>query len=238
MRFGVVVFPGTLCELDCHYVIGQVFGRPVEYVWHRDIRLAQYDCLILPGGFSYGDYLRAGAIARFAPIMKAVEEFAAAGGLVMGICNGFQILTEAGLLPGAFLRNDNLQFRCQWVHVRLENANTPFTRLGRRGQVLKIPINHQEGRYYADEATLRELRQNHQIVLRYCAPDGSLDPKANPNGSVDHIAGIINRKGNVFGLMPHPERCCEAALGGTHGRLFFQSLLGAMAGGPIGLGLY
>jgi len=229
MRFGVVVFPGTNCDLDCHYVLGTVFGQPVDYVWHRQTDLSGYDCLVLAGGFSYGDYLRAGAIARFSPVMQSVERFAAAGGLVMGICNGFQILTEAGLLPGALMPNECLQFRCQWVHVRVDNPGTPFTGDCRPGQVLRLPINHYEGRYFATDEQLADLEQHGQVVLRYCAPDGTLSAASNPNGSCGHIAGIVNRQGNVFGLMPHPERAAERELGSADGRAIFTSLLRSLA---------
>lgn len=229
MRFGVVVFPGTNCDLDCHYVLGSVFGQEVEYVWHRDTDLSGFDGLVIAGGFSYGDYLRAGAIARFSPVMKAVERFAADGGLVMGICNGFQVLTEAGLLPGALMPNDCLQFRCQWVHVGVENTATPFTSECKTGQVLRLPINHYEGRYFVTEEQLADLESKGQVVLRYCAPDGSLTAESNPNGSRAHIAGVVNERRNVFGLMPHPERAAEAELGSVDGALIFKSLLSAAA---------
>ncbi|MHB1414498.1 MAG: phosphoribosylformylglycinamidine synthase subunit PurQ [Chloroflexota bacterium] len=225
MRFGVVVFPGTNCDLDCHYALGEVFGQPVKYVWHRQTDLSAYDCLVIAGGFSYGDYLRAGAIARFSPVMKSIEKFAAAGGLVMGICNGFQVLTEAGLLPGALMPNDCLQFRCEWVHLRVDNAETPFTSACEPGQVLRIPINHYEGRYYVPDDQLAEMERNGQVVLRYCSPTGELTAESNPNGSRSHIAGIVNREGNVFGLMPHPERASEADLGSTDGAFIFKSIL-------------
>jgi phosphoribosylformylglycinamidine synthase len=227
MRWAVLVFPGTNCDLDCADVLSRLYGQEVVTVWHREPRLPPCDGVIIPGGFSYGDYLRAGALARFSPIMRAVEAFAAEGGLVFGICNGFQILTEAGLLPGALLRNAGLRFRCAWTHVRVENADTPFTRGARPGQVLRLPINHGEGRYFVPPDQLAELRAHNQIVLRYCAPDGALDPAANPNGSVDHIAGVCNRAGNVFGMMPHPERCADPELGATDGRVFFDALLQA-----------
>lgn len=227
MRFGIIVFPGSNCEADAYHALDRVLGVSVEYVWHAATRLPSVDCIILPGGFSYGDYLRAGAIARFAPIMSDVARFAADGGLVLGICNGFQILCEAGLLPGALLPNDCLQFRCGWTHLRVEQTDTPFTSSARPGQILRLPIAHGEGRYYADAATLRRLREQRQVVLRYAAPDGSLDPSANPNGSVEAIAGICNATRNVFGLMPHPERCCELELGGVDGRVIFGSILRA-----------
>ncbi|MDN5327252.1 MAG: phosphoribosylformylglycinamidine synthase subunit PurQ / glutaminase [Moorella sp. (in: firmicutes)] len=225
MKFGVIVFPGSNCDQDVHYALGSVLGQHVDYLWHGDTSVSGYDCLILPGGFSYGDYLRAGAIARFAPIMPAVIDFARSGGLVLGICNGFQILLEAGLLPGAMMRNACLQFRCQWTYLKVENNATPFTNRFREGQVIRIPIAHGEGNYYADAATLAQLEANRQVVLRYCTPGGEVIPAANPNGSVGNIAGIINREGNVLGMMPHPERCAEGILGGTDGRELFASIV-------------
>ncbi|MSQ33514.1 MAG: phosphoribosylformylglycinamidine synthase subunit PurQ [Dehalococcoidia bacterium] len=227
MRFGVVVFPGTWSDRDCYHVLDQVLKQPVRYVWHKDTDLAGLDCVILPGGFSYGDYLRCGAIARFSPVMAEVERFARRGGLVWGICNGFQILCEAGLLPGALLRNQHLQYRCQWVHLRVESNFTPYTGACRRGQVLRVPISHGEGRYYADPETMAALEANGQVVLRYATPEGYIADAANPNGSLNNIAGIINEQGNVLGMMPHPERCAEAILGGTDGLALFQSLLQA-----------
>jgi phosphoribosylformylglycinamidine synthase len=224
LRAGVIVFPGSNCESDTYHVLTQVFRVPTEYIWHGSTELPPVDVLILPGGFSYGDYLRAGAIARFSPIMPEVARFAASGGLVLGICNGFQVLCEAGLLPGALLPNDCLQFRCEWTHVRVENGDTPFTSEAIPGQVLRLPIAHGEGRYYADSGTLARLNRDRQIVLRYCAPDGTLDPTSNPNGSLESIAGICNERRNVFGLMPHPERCSEPELGGTDGQLILDSL--------------
>ncbi|MBI2954568.1 MAG: phosphoribosylformylglycinamidine synthase subunit PurQ [Chloroflexi bacterium] len=225
MRFGVIVFPGTNCDADTFHAIDAVMKQPVEYIWHQEASLDRFDCLILPGGFSYGDHLRAGAIARFSPVMQAVERFAEAGGLVLGICNGFQILTEAGLLPGALLRNDALQFRCKWVDLRVENAATPFTSLCHSGQVLRMPIAHGDGRYFADPDTLRRIEENGQVLLRYCAPDGRLTEESNPNGSLNAIAGICNDRRNVFGLMPHPERCVEPALGGADGLYVLKSIL-------------
>jgi len=227
MRFGVVVFPGTWSDGDCYHALKDVFQQPVEYVWHKERDLSRFDCIILPGGFSYGDYLRTGAIARFSPVMVALEEFVARGGLVLGICNGFQILCEARLLPGVLMRNSHLQFRCQWVNVVVENSNTPFTRACQPGQVLRIPISHGEGNYYADEETLRRLEARGQIVFRYSTPQGAVTPEANPNGSLGNIAGIVNERGNVLGMMPHPERCCEELVGGTDGQHIFASLLKA-----------
>jgi len=228
MKFGVVVFPGTWSDRDCLRVLGPVLGHEAVSIWHQDTDLQSCECIILPGGFSYGDYLRAGAIARFAPVMGAIKEFAERGGLVLGICNGFQILLEAGMLPGAMLRNANLEFRCQWVHLRVENADTPFTRLCRPGQVLRIPISHGEGNYFADEATLGALEASNSILVRYCTPNGQLTPEANPNGSRRNIAGIVDLDRNVAALMPHPERCGEAILGGEDGRLIFESMVAAL----------
>lgn len=229
MKFGVVVFPGTWSDKDCLHVLGPVMGHDAASIWHQDTDLQGCDAIILPGGFSYGDYLRAGAIARFAPVMGAIASFAARGGLVLGICNGFQILLESGLLPGAMLRNESLEFRCQWVHLRVENAATPFTRLCRPGQVLRIPISHGEGNYFADEAALDALEARGGVLFRYCAADGTVTPDANPNGSRRNIAGIVSPAGNVAALMPHPERCAEAALGGEDGRLLFGSMVAALA---------
>lgn len=229
MKFGVVVFPGTWSDKDCLHVLGPVLGQEAIPIWHQDTDLQSSDCIILPGGFSYGDYLRAGAIARFAPVMGAINEFADRGGLVLGICNGFQILLEAGLLPGAMLRNESLEFRCVWTHLRVENADTPFTRLCRPGQVIRIPISHGEGNYFADEETLDRLETNNGVLLRYCDAAGNVTPDANPNGSRRNIAGIVNERGNVAAMMPHPERCAEAILGGEDGRLIFGSIIAALA---------
>ena len=232
MRFGVVVFPGTWSDGDCHHALSHVLGQDVEYLWHRESpRLSErFDCVVIPGGFSYGDYLRAGAIARFSPIMSAVEDFAGEGGLVIGICNGFQILCEAGLLPGALMRNHHLQYRCQWTHLRVEDPGTNFTTVCTSGQVLRIPISHGEGNYTADEGTLRDLEKRGQVVLRYATPSGEPISEVNPNGSANNIAGIVNREGNVLGMMPHPERCCEELMGGTDGRLIFDSIIHNRAG--------
>lgn len=228
MKFGVVTFPGTWSDKDCLHALGPVMGEEAVALWHQDSDLQGCDAIILPGGFSYGDYLRAGAIARFAPMMEAVRAFAERGGLVLGICNGFQILLEAGLLPGAMLRNASLEFRCQWTHLRVENAATPFTRACRAGQVLRVPVSHGEGNYFADDAALDELEARGGVLFRYCAPDGALTPDANPNGSRGNIAGIISAAGNVAALMPHPERCVEALLGGEDGRLIFGSMVAAL----------
>ena len=228
MRFGVVVFPGTWSDGDCYHAVKDVLGQDADYVWHKDTDLSSYNCVILPGGFSYGDYLRTGAIARFSPVMAAVAAFAQRGGRVIGICNGFQVLCEAGLLPGVLMRNQHLQFRCQWTYLRVENMETPFTSACRLGQVLRIPISHGEGNYYADAATLRDLNQHGQVVFRYCDPSGATTGEANPNGAAENIAGIVSEQGNVLGMMPHPERCCEPMLGGTDGRLLFESIIASV----------
>ncbi len=225
MRFGVIVFPGTWSDRDCHHAIGTVLGQEIDYVWHKDTDLTPYDCVVLPGGFSYGDYLRAGAIARFSPVMREVERFAADGKLVIGICNGFQVLCEAGLLPGVLTRNEHLQFRCQWVNLRTETTRTPFSGACAERQVLRVPISHGEGRFYASPETLKDLESNDQVVFRYCSPDGLTGGEWNPNGSLEHIAGICNKERNVLGMMPHPERCCEDILGGEDGRLIFESAM-------------
>jgi phosphoribosylformylglycinamidine synthase subunit PurQ / glutaminase len=227
MRFGVVVFPGTWSDRDCGWVVESVLGEELRYLWHKDRDLAGVDCVILPGGFSYGDYLRAGAIARFSPVMESVREFAEAGGLVWGICNGFQILCEAGLLPGALVRNASSEFRCQWTHLVCEDADAAFSNRLTAGQVIKVPISHGEGNYQADPATLSRIEQGGQVVFRYCDAAGCLADAANPNGSAHHIAGLRNERGNVLGMMPHPERCAEPELGGTDGRLLFESALHA-----------
>ena len=228
MNFGVIVFPGSNCDHDCIHVISSVLGQKAIPVWHKETSLIGLDAIILPGGFSYGDYLRTGAIARFSPVMSAVQAFAKEGGMVLGICNGFQILLEAGLLPGAMLRNKSLSFICKDVRVKVENAATPFTGRCESGQVLKIPIAHADGNYYTDPVSLAALQANAQIIFRYCTPEGKVTPEANPNGSLDNIAGIRNAEGNVLGLMPHPERCAEDVLGNDDGRLIFLSMLDAL----------
>ncbi|MDM7461766.1 MAG: phosphoribosylformylglycinamidine synthase subunit PurQ [bacterium] len=219
MKAGVIVFPGSNCDRDAYYALRDGLGYDAEYLWHAEPRdLSEYGLVIVPGGFSYGDYLRPGAIARFARIMESLREYAARGGLVLGVCNGFQILCEAGLLPGALTRNLSLKFRCKPVYVRVENADTPFTRRYQPGEVLQIPIAHGDGRYVCDGATLSQLRANGQILFRYCSPTGDLDDAWNPNGSTDHIAGVANERFNVLGMMPHPERACELLLGSADGR--------------------
>jgi phosphoribosylformylglycinamidine synthase len=229
MKFGVVVFPGSNCDHDALHALGQVLHQPVEFLWHQSEQVSGFDAILLPGGFSYGDYLRTGAIARFSPVMRAVEKFARAGGLVLGICNGFQILCEAGLLPGVLQRNAGTRFVCRQVHVRVETTDTPFTSSARPGQVLQIPIAHGDGNYFCDKTTLEELERNKQIVFRYTTPEGREDAAANPNGSLANIAGICNRERNVLGLMPHPERAVEAALGSTDGLVIFRSLIESLA---------
>lgn len=225
MKFGIVVFPGSNCDHDCFYAVKDVLGQSAEYIWHEEKKIDYYDCLILPGGFSYGDYLRTGAIARFSPVMKAVVSFANKGGLVIGICNGFQILLEAGLLPGAMIRNNNIHFICKYVYIKTENQYTPFTSLCGQGRVLRIPIAHNDGCYYIDNKGLGRLKKNGQIIFRYCVKDGTVNKKSNPNGSVDNIAGISNEKGNVLGLMPHPERSVESLLGSEDGILILESII-------------
>ena len=229
MRFSVTVFPGSNCDHDCDYVIRDVMGQPVEMIWHKETDLKNPDCVVVPGGFSYGDYLRTGAIARFSPVMKSVADFAAKGGLVIGICNGFQILCEAGLLPGVLIRNKSLQFICRNIHLKVEQTDTPFTNACQAGQVLKLPIAHGEGNYFIDSEGLKRLEDNRQIVVRYCDEKGNVTLEANPNGSMENIAGICNLKRNVFGLMPHPDRSGEDIIGSHDGKFIWQSILSAMA---------
>ena len=229
MTFGIVVFPGSNCDHDCYDVLDRVLHQQVEFVWHKTTSLDGIDAVILPGGFSYGDYLRSGAIARCSPIMGEVAAFATRGGLVLGICNGFQILLEMGLLPGAMVRNASLHFVCRDVHIRTENADTPFTNRCSTGQVLTVPIAHGEGNYFADHETLASLHEHRQVVFRYASSQGQLASEHNPNGSRDHIAGICNRQRNVLGMMPHPERCADAILGNEDGRLLFASMIHALA---------
>jgi phosphoribosylformylglycinamidine synthase len=226
-KFAVVRFPGSNCDQDAYYVVKDVLGKPVEYVWHQDTSLKGFDVVILPGGFSYGDYLRTGAVARFAPIMDAVRAHAERGGLVIGICNGFQVLCEAHLLPGALMRNEGCKFLCRWVRLHVENVETPFTGACRPGQILRLPIAHGEGRYVCDEPTLRELEANRRILFRYLDARGDASAAGNPNGSVAGIAGIANAAFNVMGMMPHPERAAEKLLGSADGRAIFASLVQA-----------
>jgi phosphoribosylformylglycinamidine synthase I len=225
LKFGVVVFPGSNCDRDAHYVLNDIFKQDTRFLWHKDTSIGGVDVIVLPGGFSYGDYLRAGAIARFSPIMKEVIQFAHKGGVVVGICNGFQILCEAGLLPGTLMRNASLRFSCKYVYLRVENTDTRFTNKCKSGEVLEIPIAHGEGNYIADEDTLKRLEDNRQVILRYCEHDGSITEEANPNGSMNNIAGIVNEGGNILGLMPHPERASDPVLRHTDGQKIFQSLI-------------
>jgi phosphoribosylformylglycinamidine synthase subunit PurQ / glutaminase len=232
MKFGVVQFPGSNCDEDAFHAVAAVIHQPVEFIWHQSEDLSGCDAVILPGGFAYGDYLRTGAIARFSPVMKSVDRFARSGGLVLGICNGFQILLEAGMLPGAMMRNRGLRYLCRRVHIRVESTDSPFTCAARPGQVLKIPIAHNEGNYFCDPAALAELERNGQIIFHYVRPDGAdaaeNDREANPNGSLHAIAGICNRERNVLGLMPHPERAVESPLGSADGLVIFRSLVASL----------
>lgn len=224
MKFAVIRFPGSNCDQDAFYVVRDVLGKPVDYVWHQDTSLKGYDCVILPGGFSYGDYLRTGAIARFSPIMDAVISHAQKGRFVIGICNGFQILCESHLLPGALVRNKGLKFVCADVHLRIDNNNTPWTRSSKPGKVLRVPVAHGEGCYTADRATMDELRTENRIIFRYSDASGCVTPESNPNGSTENVAGIANRAFNVLGMMPHPERASEKILGSSDGRMIFESI--------------
>jgi len=229
MKFGVLVFPGSNCDQDTWHVVSDLAHQPVVYLWHDSPSLENCDAILVPGGFAYGDYLRTGAIARFSPVMQSVKRFAADGGLVLGICNGFQILCEAGLLPGALLRNAGLRYICKQVYLRTETADSPFTSEMTRGQVLKIPIGHMEGNYFCDPTTLDDLRHHDRVAFRYSCPDGQITPEANPNGSLDNIAGILNEGRNVLGMMPHPDRSSEILLGSADGFAIFRSLVSALA---------
>jgi phosphoribosylformylglycinamidine synthase subunit PurQ / glutaminase len=228
MKFGVIIFPGSNCDHDAHWTLQKVANQEVTFLWHESHDLENCDAVIIPGGFSYGDYLRTGAIAKFSPVMESVKKFAESGGLVLGICNGFQILCESGLLPGALMRNVGLKYVCKPVHVRVESTDTPFTSSCQKGEVLTIPIGHMEGNYFCDEATLEQLQREERIVFRYAGPNGEIAPEFNPNGSLDNIAGICSAGRNVVGMMPHPERASEPELGGTEGFKIFESLVGAM----------
>jgi phosphoribosylformylglycinamidine synthase subunit PurQ / glutaminase len=230
MKFAIVVFPGSNCDHDAYHAAKHVLGHEAQFVWHKETSLGGADVVILPGGFSYGDYLRTGAIARFSPVMKAVGEFAGAGGPVLGICNGFQILLEAGMLPGTMLRNEGLKFRCEHVHLRVEQTATPFTSRCSTGQVLRIPIAHGEGNYFADSETVATLEANRRVVFRYATPEGVVTAAANPNGSLANIAGICNDRRNIVGLMPHPERACEPSLGSADGLVLFESVVSSLTG--------
>jgi phosphoribosylformylglycinamidine synthase len=229
MKFAVVVFPGSNCDHDAYHAAKHVLGQDAKFVWHKETSLGDADVVVLPGGFSHGDYLRTGAIARFSPVMAAVREFADAGRPVLGVCNGFQILLECGLLPGAMLRNRDLKFHCEFVHVRVEKTDTPFTVLCTEGQVLKLPIAHGEGNYYAAPEVVRDLEESGRIVFRYAAREGEVNDDANPNGSINSIAGICSEQRNVVGLMPHPERACEYAMGSKDGLVLFESVVKSLA---------
>jgi phosphoribosylformylglycinamidine synthase len=233
LTFAIIVFPGSNCDHDAYHAVKHVLGQDARFVWHKDVDLAGADVVILPGGFSHGDYLRTGAIARFSPIMREVAAFAARGGPVLGVCNGFQVLLEAGLLPGAMLRNAGLKFRCEHVYLRVEQIDTPFTAACRTGQVLRLPIAHGDGNYFAPPEVLDRLERNRQIVFRYCDESGAVTADANPNGSVRGIAGLCSEGRNVVGLMPHPERACERALGSADGRLVFESVVQALTSGSL-----
>ena len=229
MKFAIVVFPGSNCDHDAYHAAKHVLGQEAEFVWHKDTSLKGADVVVLPGGFSYGDYLRTGAVARFSPVMRSVEEFARLGGPVLGVCNGFQVLLEAGLLPGAMLRNRDLKFHCEHVFVRVEQTDTPFTSSATHRQVLRLPIAHGEGNYYAEPATLDQLEAERRVVFRYCSADGKITDAANPNGSARSVAGICSERRNVVGLMPHPERACEPVLGSADGLVMFESVISALA---------
>ena len=230
MKFGVIIFPGSNCDHDAYWTVRHVANQPVTFLWHESHDLQNCDAIIVPGGFAFGDYLRTGAIAKFSPVMESVRRFAEGGGLVLGICNGFQILCESGLLPGALMRNTGLKYICKPVQVRVENVATAFTNVCSQGEVLTIPIGHMDGNYFCDQETLERLRLDNRIVFRYTNPAGECSPSANPNGSLDNVAGICNEGGNVVGMMPHPERASEPALGGVDGMKIFDSMVGAMAG--------
>jgi len=225
VKFGIVVFPGSNCEHDCYHIVKHVLRQDASFLWHKDHNLAHSDCVILPGGFAHGDYLRCGAMAKFSPIMESVARFAKQGGPVLGICNGFQILTEAGLLPGALVRNRSLHYLCQDVYLRVDGGESPFTSGLSRSRILKMPIGHGEGCFYADPKTLKRLEVEGRIAFRYCDGEGKLSEESNPNGSLQSIAGVLNERGNVLGLMPHPDRCAEAILGNEDGRLLFESVI-------------
>jgi phosphoribosylformylglycinamidine synthase I len=229
LRWGVIVFPGSNCDLDTGHVLKDVLGQDARYLWHEETKLSHLDALVLPGGFAHGDYLRAGAVARFSPVLEAVREFAASGKPVLGICNGFQVLLEGGFLPGAMLRNRSQNFVCDWTHLRVESVSTPFMREFSRHEVLRIPVAHGEGNYFADPDVLAEMERNGQVLLRYCEANGDVTDAANPNGSVGNIAGICNVDGNVMGLMPHPERASERILGSDDGVRMFASLIRSIA---------
>ncbi len=229
MKFGVVIFPGSNCDYDTYYALKNICKQKTTFLWHKEHDLKNVDCVILPGGFSYGDYLRSGSIAAFSPLMQEVQEFALRGGLVLGICNGFQVLLELGLLPGAMLRNKKLKFLCQFVYIRVENNKTPFSHQAKKGQILKIPIAHFDGNYFASPETILEIKKNSQVVFRYSDAKGQLNEEVNVNGSAESIAGLINKAGNVLGMMPHPERASEVLLGSEDGRIIFESIIAKLS---------
>jgi phosphoribosylformylglycinamidine synthase I len=229
MKFGIVVFPGTWSERDSQYAVQDVLDQPARLIWHKETDIADCDAIVLPGGFSYGDYLRCGAIARFSPVMESVRDFAGRGGPVIGICNGFQVLCEAGLLSGALVRNEHLEFRCEWVNLRVERSDTVFTNTASKDQLLHVPISHGEGNWQADADTVKRVEDNGQVLLRYADANGNVSSATNPNGSTNGIAGIINERGNVLGLMPHPEKACEELIGGADGNVLFESMIRSAA---------
>ncbi len=229
MKFGIVVFPGTWSEHDTYYAVHDVLGQQARLIWHKETDISDCDAIVLPGGFSYGDYLRSGAIARFSPVMESVREFAEQGRPVIGICNGFQVLCEADLLPGALVRNEHLEFRCEWVNLRVERTDTVFTSTARAEQLLRVPISHGEGNWQADEETVCQVEDSGQVLLRYADSDGDVSETTNPNGSTNGIAGLINQRSNVLGLMPHPEKACEELIGGTDGNVLFESMIRSAA---------
>jgi phosphoribosylformylglycinamidine synthase subunit PurQ / glutaminase len=229
MKTGVIIFPGSNCDYDAFWAVKELAHQPATFLWHESHDLENCDLIVIPGGFAYGDYLRTGAIAKFSPVMDSVKKYAESGGLVIGICNGFQILCESGLLPGALMRNAGLKYICRTVHIKVENTDTPFTNACRPGEVLQVPIGHMEGNYFCDQETLAELQRDNRVVFRYCTPESQVTPEANPNGSLDNIAGICSPDRNVLGMMPHPERASEELLGSSDGFRIFQSLVSAMA---------
>lgn len=224
-NFAVIVFPGSNCDHDCYSVIKHIFGQNCELVWHQENDLKGFDCIVIPGGFSYGDYLRPGAIAKYSPVMKAIEALVPKNTPILGICNGFQILVEAGLLPGCFIKNSSLKFVCKWVSLKIKNDKTPFTYSMKQGDIIKIPIAHADGNYFAAQSEILKLKKNSAIVFEYCDENGKTMPESNPNGSKENIAGISNSKGNIVGMMPHPERCCDELIGGEQGKLIFESVI-------------
>jgi phosphoribosylformylglycinamidine synthase subunit PurQ / glutaminase len=228
VKFGIIIFPGTWSDRDCHYAVSNIMGQDAVYIWHRDTNLGDCDCIILPGGFSYGDYLRPGAIARFSPVMDAVKNFADNGKPVIGICNGFQVLCESGLLPGILMQNNHLQYRCQWTNLKTENKSSIFTSKCPADKTLKIPVSHYEGNYYADDNTLKKLEDDGRIAFRYATAGGEITDSASPNGAAHNIAGILNKKGNILGMMPHPERSCENILGSTDGNYIWESIIASL----------